>query len=82
MHVKHEQCSTNSPITVPVIYFMCLLVPLPSLRHTLYFYFDILMWPLVTIVESKYSKQINMIADRYILIILFWVIMLDYNRLH
>jgi hypothetical protein len=39
------------------------------------------MWPLV-IVDSKSSKQINMIAHRHILIILFWVIMLDYNRPH
>jgi hypothetical protein len=40
------------------------------------------MWPLVIIVESKSSKQIYMIADCHILIILFWVIMLDYDRPH
>ena len=40
------------------------------------------MWPLVIIVESKSCKQINMIADHHILIILFRVIMLDYNRPH
>jgi hypothetical protein len=37
------------------------------------------MWPLV-IVDSKSSKQINMMAHCHILIILFRVIMLDYNR--
>jgi len=39
------------------------------------------MWPLV-IVDSKSCKQINVIAHRHILIILFRVIMLDYSRPH
>jgi len=40
------------------------------------------MWPLVIIVESKSSKQVNMIADHHILIILFRVIMQHYDRPH